>query len=337
MTTTNTPSFFESGGPIFQLLDYERRSCKNLHPNWTLQDEKPTLQQLYSGLGSYAIVLYVCSALALLVVTAEFIWLLFDFMKRVPGRRRVATIWVNSLYLVASIMAFLGILIPIASDFIWLAYRIYLGMSMCYFVNITFQWFGGESEMVNLIQKDGSQKMINFRVRPCCWLVCCCPKETPLTKKKIRALRSCVYQGPYIQTPLIFLVVVFNISNLSKIGNLSPGDPYLYAMSVIMISFFVGIWALFTLFAITKKYDVLSTYHYKTKRRLFKSMVIMTNVQGFIIDSLVNYNIIPCVNEEISGFAMGCILKSVLTMIQSVIIGSITVKMYMIDTCDECL
>ena len=60
-------------------------------------------------------------------------------------------------------------------------------------------------------------------------------------------------------------------------------------------------------------------------------MVIMTNVQGFIIDSLVNYNIIPCLNEEISGFAMGCILKSGLTMIQSIIIGSITTRLYMID------
>ena len=329
MSTTSQPSIFENVGPLLSLLDYEKRSCENLHPNWTLQAEKPTVEQLYRGLGNWAIALYVCSTLSLLVVTGEFIWLINNFVENVPGRRRVATIWVNSLYLVAAFNALCGILVPIASDFIWLAYRVYLGMAMCYFVNITFQWFGGESEMVNLI---GKRNMINFRVKPCCCWVCCCPKQTPLTKKKIRILRSCVYQMPYIQTPLIFLLTVLNISNLSTIGNLSPADPYLYLMSVIMVSFFLGLWALFTLFGVTKQYEVLNTYQYKTKRRLFKSMVIMTNVQGFIIDSLVNYNIIPCLNEEISAFAMGCILKSGLTMIQSLIIGSITTRLYMVDS-----
>ena len=188
--------------------------------------------------------------------------------------------------------------------------------------------------MVNLI---GAEKMINFRVRPCCCLICCCPKETPLNKNKIRRLRGCVYQMPYVQTPLIFLIVVFNIADKSVIGNLSPADPYLYLILGIYISFFVGLWALFTLFGITKKYDVLNNYHYKTKRRLFKSMIIITNVQGGIIDSLVNYNIIPCLNEQISAFALGCILKSTLTLIQAVIIGSIATKLYIEDTCHDCM
>ena len=61
-------------------------------------------------------------------------------------------------------------------------------------------------------------------------------------------------------------------------------------------------------------------------------MVIMTNVQGFIIDSMVNYNIIPCVNEDISAFAMGCIIKSVVTMIESIVMGSITLKLYVKDS-----
>ena len=61
-------------------------------------------------------------------------------------------------------------------------------------------------------------------------------------------------------------------------------------------------------------------------------MVIMTNVQGFIIDSLVNYNIIPCVNPKISAFAMGCIIKSAATMIESIVMGSTTLRLYIKDT-----
>ena len=136
---------------------------------------------------------------------------------------------------------------------------------------------------------------------------------------------------PYIQSAMIFLLVVFNLSNTSTIGNLSPGDPYLYLMSGIMISFFVGLWALFTLFGVTQQYEMLSNHQYQKKAGLFKTMVIMTNVQGFIIDSLVNYNIIPCVNAEISAFAMGCAIKSSLTMIESIVMGTITLRLYCID------
>ena len=88
---------------------------------------------------------------------------------------------------------------------------------------------------------------------------------------------------------------------------------------------------MFTLFGVTQQYEMLSNHQYEKKAGLFKIFVIMTNVQGFVIDSLVNYNIIPCVNQEISAFAMGCVIKSVLTMIESIVMGSITLRLYMID------
>ena len=137
---------------------------------------------------------------------------------------------------------------------------------------------------------------------------------------------------PYIQTVMIFLLVVFILSETSRVGNLSPQDPYLYLMSGIMISFFLGLWALFALFGVTRQYEMLNNHQYKKKASLFKTMVIMTNVQGFVIDSLVNYNIIKCVNEEISAYAMGCVIKSVITMVETIVMGTITMRLYMTDT-----
>ena len=311
------------------LLKLKDRSCQSRHPNWTIEDRVPSVQQFYDGLQGWAIALYVCGALTMVIMTIQYMFLIRHFMKYVPATRRASTLWVNSVYLIASIMAFFGVMVPQASDFVWLFYRVYLGMAMCYFVDITLAWFGGESEMVSSI---GDRSKVNFRVKPCCWLICLLPKETPLTRNKIRLLRGCVYQMPYIQTAMIFLLVVFNLSEVSTIGRLSPKDPYLYLMSGIMISFFIGLWALFTLFGMTKQYEMLSNYEYKKKAGLFKTMVIMTNVQGFIIDSLVNYNIIPCVNPKISAFAMGCIIKSVATMIESIVMGSTTLRLYIKDT-----
>lgn len=315
-------------GFLSSLLRYEERSCKARHPNWTIGPEIPTVDQFLAGLGGWAIALYTCSALTMLIMTCQYLYLIRHFMEHVPAQRRPATLWVNSVYLIASIMAFFCVMVPQASDFVWLFYRVYLGMAMCYFVDLTLTWFGGEQELVSSI---GDRNKVNFRVKPCCWLVCLLPKETILTRNKVRLLRGCVYQMPYVQSAMIFLLVVFNVSDTSTIGNLAPNDPYLYFMSGIMISFFIGLWALFTMFGVTQQYEMLSNYQYKKKASLFKTMVIMTNVQGFIIDSMVNYNIIPCVNERISAFAVGCIIKSVVTMIESIVMGSITLVLYMKD------
>jgi hypothetical protein len=63
-------------------------------------------------------------------------------------------------------------------------------MAMGYFVDLTLAWYGGESEMLRHV---GEGKMINFRVRPCCFCFIC-PKATPFNRKKIRLFRGAVYQ-----------------------------------------------------------------------------------------------------------------------------------------------
>ena len=72
----------------------------------------PTVEDFYEGLQGYAIALYVCSSIGLLIVAAEYVCLVVYCVRRVPASRRVPTLWVNSVFLVASIMAFFGIVLP---------------------------------------------------------------------------------------------------------------------------------------------------------------------------------------------------------------------------------
>ena len=54
--------------------------------------------------------------------------------------RRVATLWVNSVYLIVAIATLFCVILPQSSDFVWLFYRVYLGMAMGYFVDLTLAW-----------------------------------------------------------------------------------------------------------------------------------------------------------------------------------------------------
>ena len=310
--------------PLEEVPDYIERSCQTLHPDWVIEPRVPTVDQFYKGLGGWAIVLYTIATLTILILSGEYGWLIQHFIRNVPPTRMVATLWVNSLYLVTSIMAFCTVVIPQASNFVWGFYQVYLGMVMCHFVDITMDWYGGGTEMVNLI---GNQNPINLRKPPACCF-CCLPKNTPLSQNKIRGLRGCVYQIPYIQTVMIFIFFLLLLSGTTRTGNLSPADPYLYIQLVIQLSFFIGMWALLSLIGITLQYEKLTSYQYKKKAFLLQAMMGLANLQTLVIDALVNYNIIPCVNEQISAFAMGCIIKSSIIFIETIVFGSITLRLY---------
>jgi hypothetical protein len=104
------------------------------------------------------------------------------------------------VYLVVAVFTMFSIALPQASDFVWLFYRVYLGMAMGHFVQLTMSWYGGETEMLEQV---GHETLINFRVRPCC-LCCCCPSAAHLNKRRIRLLKGAVFQMPYIQVNTYF-------------------------------------------------------------------------------------------------------------------------------------
>lgn len=150
----------------------------------------PTATQFYDALGGYAIALYVASAAVVVVLLIEFLILVRHFFYFVPSSRRVATLWVNSIYLVVALATLFCVVLPQSSDFVWLFYRVYLGMAMGYFVDLTLAWYGGEADMLRHV---GEGRLVSFRVRPCC-LCLVCPSATPFSKEKIHFLRGAVYQ-----------------------------------------------------------------------------------------------------------------------------------------------
>ncbi len=84
---------------------------------------------------------------------------------------------------------------------------------------------------------------------------------------------------PYIQSILIFLMVILNLTGYMEIGDLSPSSPYLYLMIGVLVSFFFGLWALFMFFDLTHRYRLLNHFQYRKKSGLLKAIVILVNIQ----------------------------------------------------------
>ncbi len=94
-----------------------------------------------------------------------------------------------------AVFTLFSIYLPKASVFVWLFYRVYLGIAMRFFVSLTMAWYQGEAGMVDTV---GPEMLINFRVFPCCCCLCCSGADY-LTKRKIKIMKGAVFQMPYVQ------------------------------------------------------------------------------------------------------------------------------------------
>ena len=54
-------------------------------------------------------------------------------------------------------------------------------------------------------------------------------------------------------------------------------------------------------------------------------------LQGFIIDSLANYNVIECYAPYISSATMASVIKSILCLVESFVLGTLAFRLYVLD------
>ena len=73
-------------------------------------------------------------------------------------------------------------------------------------------------------------------------------------------------------------------------------------------------------------------HQYRKKAMLIKVIIMLSNLQSFLIDSLATHNVIPCGGHLISPKAMGSIIKSILIMVETLSLGSYMFKLYMDET-----
>ena len=141
-------------------------------------------------------------------------------------------------------------------------------------------------------------------------------------------MKATVFQMPYIQGAVLFLMSVLQMARYLEPGNLSPTGPYLYLMSALLISFFVGIWGLFFFMDVTKRYNLLDDFDYRQKSLLLKVLVVLVNVQGIVVDVLASYSVIGCIPPYMSSSAVAGVIKSLLGITESLVFGSMCYRLY---------
>ena len=68
-------------------------------------------------------------------------------------------------------------------------------------------------------------------------------------------------------------------------GSLNPAGPYFWCTMVLLGSFFLGVWGLFSLFEITKKNMLLINHRFVKKALILKTILMLINIQ---VRNLIN-------------------------------------------------
>jgi len=288
----------------------------------------PSLEDIQNGLGVWAIVLYSVASATTFILLLQFVLLIRQFIMCVEAARLKNTIWVNSVFAVLSIFNLVSIVLPLASEFVWLAYKIYLAIAMCHFVDLTMAWYGGETTMLSHVNSgEDEEKGINFRSPPCCCCLCL-PKAATLNKSWIRFLKGSVYQVPYTESLCLFVLGSLQISGYVDLGSLSFSSPYIYITVFLTLSNMSGLWGLFMFFNITHQFKLLHNYNYRKKSLVMKIIIVCMNVQGFVVDIMVNRGLVGCIPQHVSEVGVGVIIKAVCTTVESIVLGSISFMVY---------
>jgi len=283
----------------------------------------PDTDQLVAALGNWSYVLFSTAGLFLLLLGLQFAFLVVQFILTAQKDRLIGSVWVTSIHFVVSIFNLIGLALPKANDFLWLVYKIYVGISMGHFVDLTLKWYGGSQAMIDHV---GPATTVNLRKPPCCCCLCL-PRKAILTKNWIRFMKASVYQIPYTESFFLIILLSLQIS-----GKEDESYNFLNASKIITtllsLSFIGGLWGLFIFFSITHEFDLLSQFNYKKKSFLMKATLIIINFQALIIDICQRTGAVPCLPGHLSSVGVATLIKAVCIVIETFILGTISFLVY---------
>ncbi len=127
-------------------------------------------------------------------------------------------------------------------------------------------------------------------------------------------------------------MAVLNQAGHLEYGNLSLDKPYIYFVTIIAVSFCLGIWGMFVFIDIAKRNQLLTGYQYRKKSALLKSILVLINIQGLIVDICAKYGAVDCIPPYLSVMAVGGIIKSVLCLVESLVLGTLAYCLYFADS-----
>ncbi|VDD97314.1 unnamed protein product [Enterobius vermicularis] len=270
---------------IASIVDPEEWNLPNCSATDNYFEQPPAKVFLKNLETSKTILLAIASGIELLILLLTFLqW--YQIWKKVSSEHRQDRLYyLISLFPVASLCSYIGMLAPRTALVLNSVGVLYALMCLAVLISLVRHLFGSRKACSTALTYD--QKQINIQSPPCC---CCCKflPEFASTEKNLRRLEWLVLQAPVIRAA----VVVFNIAAVAEYRE--------HSHVFLQISEIASIASL--LFAIFGTHTMarligakLADYGFMTIFRAVDiTLLFITAQQPLIFENLVRFSIIRC-------------------------------------------
>nr|CAH0107279.1 unnamed protein product [Daphnia galeata] len=288
----------------------------------TFNSRPPNVQQHLEALGYYGWISTITFSVSTLILVALFILNVAGFIRHSPPHRRLLLCWVTSFPMIISFLALMTLLIPRAGNLCDTVKQMYaqclaafMPFIMMHFVDLTLNFKGGQSAALeDLLQ---SNTPMSLCLPPCC-CVGICVRQLDYTKKRLRVLKSLVYQMPLIQLAIIVLIVLLTEAEVIR-RDMGPDGVFIFLNVLNILCFCLAMWA-FNI--ITRSFaPQLITINFKYKAQLVGLGIALMKLQNFVLVLLSVSGVVPCIAPLTSRIVLQKTIDASLTLFEAFILG----------------
>ncbi|XP_046632889.1 organic solute transporter subunit alpha-like [Daphnia pulicaria] len=284
----------------------------------TFNTRPPNVLQHLEALGYYGWISTITFGVTTLILVALFIANVAGFIRHSPPHRRLLLCWVTSFPMIISFLALMTLLIPRAGNLCDTVKQIFMPFTMMHFVDLTLNFKGGQSAALeDLLQ---SNTPMSLCLPPCC-CVGLCVRQLDYTKKRLRVLKSLVYQMPLVQLAIIVLIVLLTEAEVIR-RDKGPDGVFIFLNVLNIFCFCLAMWA-FNI--ITRSFaPQLTAINFLYKAQLVGLGIMLMKLQNFVLVILSVSGVVPCIPPVTSRIVLQKTIDASLTLFEAFILGILT-------------
>ncbi|XP_046549983.1 organic solute transporter subunit alpha-like [Haliotis rubra] len=284
-------------------------------------DVVPLSEVYFAGISTAELaVTAVCAVIALanVIMYLESTWFIIQhFLVR---KTKVLSLWMIGLQPVFAVTALIAVCIPRSSLLSDLVAAIYLSICMRTFLQLMIHYHGGEEGLINHM----SGETINLRSPPVACCCCCCPK-IEVNKKNLFRIKMCVLQFALLRPILVLLSAVLWTDNKYVKGKMQPNQATLYLSVLSGVSTLTAMYGLILVFRASRKH--LKEFYIGPKFICIQLVLVFSNLQGLVFNTLANNNLPPC-TQLMSSAARGDVWNHLIVIVEMFLLALLARRFY---------
>ncbi|XP_071989260.1 organic solute transporter subunit alpha-like [Engystomops pustulosus] len=250
--------------------------------------QAPYTYEVLQELDVTGILLYATITLMTLVTVVVFLEEVHYMYRKLSGRTRKITIWVNASAPVITITSCVGMWIPKSTMFTDFTASVFLAVLIHQFQLMLVNECGGKKEFL----KKFADTKLQLHTGPLCCCCVCFPRKD-IHSRTLFMLKLGTFQFVLLRPALMFLAVVLWTNGTYAIGNSRADSATIYINVLVGVITIVSLWAVGIMFNLVR--PSLTNRNIISKFSCYEFVVILSQLQTSIINILGTTGVISCV------------------------------------------